>query len=133
MEEMINIGRRPSQSEMGPEQVVTTVAPIRDIATIRPSMVGSLSNRNSLFMYKIDPAWQGKTQHSSIKMKLKLMPLITKEEKKKTCNGGIIPSLQEVADCSSEGNKNGSTHLQRIEAEKDETIGQMGSLVVLRY
>jgi hypothetical protein len=43
-EEIINIGRRPNKSDRAPEHVVTTVAPISDIATIRPSTVGSLSN-----------------------------------------------------------------------------------------
>lgn len=41
---MINMGRRPSKSDRAPEHVVTTVAPISDMATIRPSTVGSLSN-----------------------------------------------------------------------------------------
>lgn len=37
------------QSEIAPEQVVITVAPIRDIATIRPSMV--VCKTRSSFMY----------------------------------------------------------------------------------
>ncbi|KAL4569633.1 hypothetical protein LXL04_025275 [Taraxacum kok-saghyz] len=39
MEEITSIGRRPTQSDTAPEQVVTRVAPINDIATIRPSIV----------------------------------------------------------------------------------------------
>ena len=35
------MGRRPSQSATGPEHVVITVAPIRDMATTSPSIVVS--------------------------------------------------------------------------------------------
>lgn len=52
---MISIGRLPTQSDTGPENVVMIVAPISDIATISPSMVGSESNLNSFLMYSIEP------------------------------------------------------------------------------
>lgn len=49
------MGRRPTESDIAPEQVVTIVAPMSDIATIRPSIVGSFCKLNSFFMYKTDP------------------------------------------------------------------------------
>lgn len=50
IDEAINIYRLPTQSDTGPENVVMIVAPISDIATINPSMVGALSNLNSFLM-----------------------------------------------------------------------------------
>lgn len=44
IEERISIGRRPIESDNGPENVVTMVAPISDIDTISPSTVGSFCN-----------------------------------------------------------------------------------------
>jgi hypothetical protein len=54
-EERMSIGRRPIQSDTGPENVVMMVAPISDMATISPSTVGSLCNWNSFFMYRTAP------------------------------------------------------------------------------
>jgi len=54
-EERISIGRRPIQSDTGPENVVMIVAPMSDMATISPSTVGSLCNLNSFFMYRTAP------------------------------------------------------------------------------
>jgi len=50
------MGRLPMESATAPENVVTTVAPMRDMATIRPSIRGSLCKLNSFFMYKTAPA-----------------------------------------------------------------------------
>uniref|UniRef100_A0A0A8Z3R8 Uncharacterized protein n=1 Tax=Arundo donax TaxID=35708 RepID=A0A0A8Z3R8_ARUDO len=46
----MSMGRRPTESETGPEKVVMTVAPMREVATTRPSMAGWLSSWNSRFM-----------------------------------------------------------------------------------
>ena len=50
IDEAISIGRRPIESDTDPENVVTNVPPIRDMATISPSIVGSLSKLNSFLM-----------------------------------------------------------------------------------
>lgn len=69
---MISIGRRPTESDIAPEQVVTKVAPISDIATIRPSIVGSFCKLNSFFMYKTAPKshYNNNKQLSSRKINL---------------------------------------------------------------
>ena len=56
MDEIISMGRRPTESETGPENVVIHVAPINDVATMSPSIVGSLCKLNSFLMYRTAPA-----------------------------------------------------------------------------
>jgi hypothetical protein len=48
----MSMGRRPTESETGPEKVVMMVAPMREVATRRPSMPGW----NSRLMYSTAPA-----------------------------------------------------------------------------
>ena len=50
---MINKGRQPSKYDKGPAHVLTPVAPISDMATIRPSIVGSLCKLNSPLLYVV--------------------------------------------------------------------------------
>jgi hypothetical protein len=50
IDDVINIGRLPTISEIVPENMVTTVPVIKDIDTINPSSVGSFSKSNSCLM-----------------------------------------------------------------------------------
>nr|CAB3448430.1 unnamed protein product [Digitaria exilis] len=43
-EDAMSMGRRPTESETGPEKVVITVAPMSDVATTRPSTAGCASS-----------------------------------------------------------------------------------------
>lgn len=49
-EDAMSIGRLPMESDRGPENFVMTVAPIRDMATMSPSMVGWPCKWNSLLI-----------------------------------------------------------------------------------
>jgi hypothetical protein len=46
------MGLLPIELATAPENVVMTVAPMRDMAMMRPSISGSLYKLNSFFMYK---------------------------------------------------------------------------------
>jgi hypothetical protein len=59
------------ESANAPENVVTTVAPNRDMATMRPSIRGWLCKSNSFFMYKTAPAdIRHQVNHGQNKVKL---------------------------------------------------------------